>query len=109
MTKKKRIREGISFGPQVGNENAQIAFFITFDLLFLLSSLIGYLYSKYKMVETTNAVERLHGIRRKFAFKRINFEASYECRANIALLDSDLENWLELLFQKLNIPFITSF
>ncbi len=56
------------------------------------------------MAETTNAVEGLHGIRRKFASKRLNFALSYECRANIALLDAHLEKWIEVVLKELNFP-----
>jgi hypothetical protein len=66
------------------------------------------IYSKYKYGDTTNAVENLHGVRRKFADKRLNFSESYECRANLAILTSYLPNWRELLFAELNMP-ITPF
>ncbi len=56
------------------------------------------------MAETTNVVEGLHGIRRKFASKRLNFAVSYECRANIALLDAHLEKWIEVVLKELNFP-----
>ena len=61
------------------------------------------LYNKYKVADTTNYVESLNSVRRKFADKRLNFSATYKCRANISLLSTFLENWVELLFQELQI------
>lgn len=61
------------------------------------------LYHKYKVADTTNYVESLNSVRRKFADKRLNFSATYKCRANISLLSSFLDNWVELLFQELQI------
>jgi len=49
-------------------------------------------------------VEGLHSIRRKFADKRLNFKASYACRANMALLSAYIENWMKLILEKLNVP-----
>jgi transposase-like protein len=55
------------------------------------------------MADTTNLVEGLHSVRRKFADKRLNFPTSYSCRANLALLSTFLNNWQELILKKLNL------
>jgi hypothetical protein len=56
------------------------------------------------MCETTNSVESLYGVRRKYTSKRLNFSETYVCRASIALLSSFLPNWIELIMNKLNFP-----
>ena len=61
------------------------------------------LYHKYKVADTTNYVESLNSVRRKFADKRLNFSATYKCRANISLLSAFLENWVELLLKELQV------
>jgi hypothetical protein len=61
------------------------------------------IYTKYKLASTTNEVESLHSIRRKWADKRLNFSASYKCRANLAILSAYLDNFQELVLKKLNI------
>jgi hypothetical protein len=63
----------------------------------------GEVYSKYKMADTTNIVEGLHSVRWKFVEKRLNFGASYQCRANISILAAFLDNWEKLILEKLNI------
>ena len=55
------------------------------------------------MADTTNLVEGLHSIRRKFADKRLNLPASYKCRANLALLSAFMENWQQLVLKELNL------
>jgi hypothetical protein len=55
------------------------------------------------MCETTNSVESLHGVRRKYASKRLNFSKTYVLRANIALLSSFLPNWIQLIMKELDI------
>ena len=61
------------------------------------------LYDKYRFGETTNSVEGMHGVRRKYADKRLNFKQSYVCRANIAILCSYLPNWKELILEEMQI------
>jgi hypothetical protein len=56
------------------------------------------------MADTTNTVESLHSVRRKWADKRINFQASYKCRANLAVLSGFLDNWQQLVLEKIGIP-----
>ena len=36
--------------------------------------------------------------------KRLDYKASYVCRANIVLLSCFLENWTELILERLNLP-----
>jgi hypothetical protein len=55
------------------------------------------------MADTTNAVEGLHSIRRKFAEKRLNFATSYTCRGNLAILSTFLQNWQELVLQEMKL------
>jgi hypothetical protein len=55
------------------------------------------------VADTTNYVESLNSVRRKFADKRLNFSATYKCRANISLLSAFLDNWVELLMKELQI------
>jgi len=55
------------------------------------------------MADTTNAVEGLHSMRRRFVDKRINYGASYECRANLAVLASFFDNWESLVLDKLGL------
>jgi len=55
------------------------------------------LYDKYKDAFTTNHVEGVHSVRRKFADKRLNFSSSYVTRANMALLSMFLSNWTDLV------------
>ena len=55
------------------------------------------------MADTTNLVEGLHSVRRKYADKRLNLPVSYECRANLALLSTFLENWQHLVLKELNL------
>jgi hypothetical protein len=62
------------------------------------------LFHKYKTAETTNYVEGLHAVRRKWLDKRINFKQSYVCRANMSLLSSFLNNWIQLVLDELKIP-----
>jgi len=56
------------------------------------------------MGDTTNVVEGLHSIRRKYADKRLNFSSSYSCRANLAILATYLENWQTLVLQQMDLP-----
>jgi hypothetical protein len=56
------------------------------------------------MGDTTNIVEGLHSIRRKYADKRLNFSSSYSCRANLAVLATYLENWQTLVLQQMDLP-----
>jgi hypothetical protein len=60
-------------------------------------------YSKYKMADTTNQVEGLHSVRRKYVDKRLNFASSYGCRGNLAILATYLDNWQELVLKELEI------
>jgi hypothetical protein len=62
------------------------------------------LYHKYKCAQTTNMVEGLHSVRRKFADKRLNYKLTYTCRANIGLLCAFLDNWMPLVLEQLEIP-----
>ena len=62
------------------------------------------LYHKYKAANTTNYVESLNSVRRKYTDKRLNFSATYKCRSNISILSTFLENWVELLMEKLDVP-----
>ena len=55
------------------------------------------------MADTTNTVEGLHSIRRKFAEKRLNFSVSYKCRGNLAILSTFLHNWQELVLLQMNL------
>jgi hypothetical protein len=55
------------------------------------------------MADTTNTVEGLHAVRRKFADKRINYGASYSCRANLGILATFLDNWQILVLAQLGI------
>jgi hypothetical protein len=55
------------------------------------------------MADTTNKVENLHSVRRKWADKRLNFPVTYKCRANLALLSSFVDNWQALLLEKIGI------
>ena len=63
----------------------------------------GEVYSKYKMADTTNIVEGFHSVRRKFVEKRLNFGASYQCRANISILTAFLNNWEKFILEQLQI------
>src|SRR5689334_14884039 len=53
--------------------------------------------------ETTNKVEGLHSIRRKFVDKRLNYKVSYQCRVNMALLSAYLDNWQKLILEKVGL------
>jgi hypothetical protein len=55
------------------------------------------------MADTTNTVESLHSVRRKWADKRINFQTSYKCRANLAVLSGFLDNWQQLVLERIGI------
>jgi hypothetical protein len=55
------------------------------------------------MADTTNTVEGLHAVRRKFADKRINYGASYACRANLSILATFLDNWQHLVLVQLGL------
>jgi hypothetical protein len=55
------------------------------------------------MADTTNLVEGLHSIRRKYADKRLNLPVSYKCRANLALLSAFLDNWQHLVLKELDL------
>ena len=59
------------------------------------------MYTKYRFADTTNAVEGLHSVRRKYADKRINFARSYELGANLAILATFLDNWMEIVMTDL--------
>jgi mannitol-specific phosphotransferase system IIBC component len=56
------------------------------------------------MAESTNYVENIHSVRRKYVDKRLHHKASYVCRANIALLSMFLDNWMEIILANINIP-----
>jgi hypothetical protein len=45
----------------------------------------------------------LHSIRRKFVDKRLNYKVSYQCRANMALLSAYLDNWQQLILEKVGL------
>ena len=55
------------------------------------------------MADTTNLVEGLHSVRRKYADKRLNLPVSYKCRANLSLLSTFLENWQHIVLKELDL------
>jgi hypothetical protein len=74
--------------------------------------------SSYQWDKTTNAVENIHSIRRKFLDKRLNFAKSFSVRADLALLTLFMPSWLEnvltgyfisfYIIIRLNLPFHSS-
>jgi hypothetical protein len=48
-------------------------------------------------------VEGLYSVRRKWADKRLNFAATYRCRANLAILSAFVDNWQELVLDRVGI------
>lgn len=56
--------------------------------------------AKYKLCSSTNIVECLFSIKRKYADKRLNFGDTYSLRADIAILDKYVKNWERLLLER---------
>lgn len=55
------------------------------------------------MCKSTNIIESLHAIRRKFISKRLNFSKEYQTRANLAILSKYIINYEELILGKMKI------
>ena len=62
------------------------------------------MFHKYKCGETTNVVEGLHSVRRKWIDKRLQFKKSYKVRANMALLSTYIDNWIESVLKEMKLP-----
>ena len=55
------------------------------------------------MCKSTNIVESLHALRRKFADKRLNFSKQYQTRANISIFSRYIVNYGELILKKMKL------
>jgi hypothetical protein len=62
------------------------------------------MFHKYKCAETTNSVEGLHSVRRKWMDKRLQFKQSYKVRANMSILSKYIDNWIELVLKEMKLP-----
>ena len=56
-------------------------------------------FDKYKLNQTTNNVEVVHAVRRKFADKSI-FQKTYSLRSNLALISMFVDKWESNVFKR---------
>lgn len=57
-------------------------------------------FNSFKWSATTNKVENLHSVRRKFADKRLHFSKSFIVRADLAIYTTFVPDWLPKLLQR---------
>ena len=61
-------------------------------------------FESYRLAETTNVIEGINSSRRKFTDKRLNMGSSYKTRSNMSLLNKFVNNWIELVMEKMDVP-----